>query len=176
MQKLKIREQDNTSEDEDRLLFLKYALPCAGTLVKRGKVTQEYVDSLIKLVSEGRVPEENAEAMFKVANAMCEHIAARMGKSSIDAEVIRDYFLMEHSKVVDERYELMRDFDPSACKTYSGKVLGVGEGTALVETSRGRKEYKTVFEKGVREGDVVAVHFDFIVEKIPPSLARRMGQ
>lgn len=160
----------------DRLLFLRYALPCASTLVRRGNVTQEYIDRLTSLVSQGKVPKEDAESMFKVANAMCESVAERMGKSAIDADVIRQYFLLEHSKVVDDRYRLMGDFNPIDCKTYAGRVLKVNDGNALVETRLGKKLYSTVFAKEVKEGEEVAVHFSFIVEKIPAELARRMNE
>ncbi len=159
---------------EDRPLFLKYALPCASTLVKRGNVTQERVEKLKQLVSEGKVPEENVERMFKVANAMCESIAERMGKNAIDAEVIRQYFLLEHSKVVDDRYKLMGDFNPVDCKTYAGRVIETSDGSAVVETRLGRKNYKSLFAKDVKKGDIVAVHFDYIVEKIDDKMAKKM--
>lgn len=141
---------------KDRLLFLKYALPCAGTLVKRGKVSQEYVDSLIKQVSNNKVPKEDVEKIFKVAFAMCSKIAAEMKKDSIDSEVIRRYFIDEHSKVVDERFELMGDFNPEDCKTYTGKVLEVDGDSALIKTSLGKKKYKTIFAKDIKKGTMLS--------------------
>ncbi len=160
---------------EDRLLFLKYALPCAGTLVKRGSITQEAVDRLISMVAGGRVPEEGAEAVFKVATAMCGHYARLMGKPSIDSEVIRRYFLVEHSVVVDERYELMKDFDPVSCKTYSAKVLRSDGSHALVQTNLGKRSCRADFARDVKAGDTVVVHWDFIVERIPESVADSMA-
>lgn len=161
---------------ENRLLFLKYALPCAGTLVMRGNVPQEYVDHLVQLVSKGKVPEEDAESMFKVANAMCEFIAKRSGKETIDDDVIRQYFLMEHSRTVDDRFELMKDFDPVDCKTYACKVVEADGDSALLETPLGKRTYKTIFERDVKPGDNVVVHWGFIVERIPESLARKMEE
>lgn len=43
-----------------------------------------------------------------------------------------------------------------------------------METRIGRREYRTDFERDVRIGDVVVVHFDFIVEKIPGTTAEKM--
>lgn len=160
----------------DRLLFLRYALPCASTLVKRGAVNQQHIDDLILMVSNNRVPKENVEKMFKVANVMCGNIAKRMGKSSVDTNVIRRYFLLEHSKVVDDRYQLMRDFNPIDCKTYAGKVISIANGGAIVDTSLGKKRYKTVFAKGVKENDKVAVHYDYIIEKISDYTAKKMRE
>jgi hydrogenase maturation factor len=159
---------------EDRILFLRYALPCASTLVKRGSTTQENVDRMTGMVSEGIAPEDGAEKIFKVAIAMCNSIARRMGKDTIDAEVIRRYFLMEHSEVVDERYGLMGDFDPVACKTYPGKVISTDGGFAVVETRLGSMRYKTVLARDTKEGDLVSVHYDFVIEKIDAQTAEEM--
>lgn len=160
---------------EDRRLFLKYALPCAGTLVKRGDVKKEYVDQLIGIVSDGNVPEEDAESMFKIANAMCGKIAERMGKKTVDTEVIRTYFLLEHSDVVDDRYALMGDFNPVDCKTYAGTVTQKDGDYATVETRLGRKRYRTAFTRDLKEKDRVVVHWDFIVEKAPKFFVEKMG-
>lgn len=161
---------------EDRLLFLKYALPCAGTLVKRGAITQDYLDDLVHTVSEGKVPAEDAESIFKVANAMCTKIGERMNKASIDAEVIRTYFLLEHSAVVDDRYALMKDFDPVSCRTYARTIVEAGKDYAIIETGSGRKKYRTDFAKSVREGDCVIVHWNFVVEKVPETFSERMSK
>jgi hypothetical protein len=159
---------------EDRILFLKYALPCAGTLVKRGKTTKEHVESLVKLVSAGRAPEEDAESMFKVATTMCDSIATRIGKESVDSDVIRQYFLLEHSEVVDDRHALMRDFDPISCKTYVGSVQDARGGEATVRTILGDRRYRTDFTKTLKVGDNVVVHWNFVVEKVPDVFLKRM--
>jgi hypothetical protein len=151
---------------KDRILFLKYALPCAGTLVKRGKVSQEHIDKIIEQISNNQVPKEEVEKKFKVAFAMCSNLAKEMKKDSINEEVIRRYFISEHDKTVDERFKLMGDFDPVACKTRIGKVLEVDKEFAVVETSLGKKKYKTVFTKDIKKEDNVIVHFDFVVEKV----------
>lgn len=161
---------------EDRLLFLRYALPCASTLVRRGNVTQDHVSNLTKMVSQNKIPPEGSESMFVVANAMCDKIAKRMGKSQVDSEVIRTYFLLEHSEVVDDRFKLMKDFNPVDCKTYPGKVISTGSQTAVVETSLGRKDCKMIFAPDVKEGDDVVVHYDYIIERITSETAQKMSQ
>ncbi len=155
---------------KDRLLFLKYALPCAGTLVKRGKVSAEEVDNAVRLVSEGKLPAPGFEDIFRVATAMCERLAKDSGKDCIDVDTIRRYFIAGHSKVVDDRFKLMRDFDPVSCKTYLGKVITADGGFAIVDTERGKKMYRAEFAKSLREGDEVIVHWDFVVEKAPRGL------
>jgi hydrogenase maturation factor len=158
----------------DRILFLRYALPCAGTLVKRGSTTQGNVDRLVSKVSRNIAPEDGSEKIFVVANAMCRAIARQMGKKSVDADVIRKYFLLEHSKVVDERFELMKDFSPAECRTYPGRIVSMGAGSAIVETPRGRKKYRTILAKGIKNGDIVSVHYDFVIEKIDGQTEKKM--
>ncbi len=160
---------------EDRLLFLRYALPCAGTLVRRGKVSQDYVNSLIRLVSEDKLPPEGTEKMFIVASTMCSKIANRLGKAEIDQDVIRTYFLFEHGEVVDDRFALMKDFNPVDCKTYPGKVIDVEATSAVVETNLGSKAYSIIFAKGVKPGNSVVVHYDYIIEKISEDAVKRMN-
>jgi len=145
---------------------MKYALPCAGTLVKRGSVTQEVVDDLIQRISEGREIPENAEAVFKVANVMCRLFARNMDKTSIDDDVIRRYFLFEHDYVIDKRHQDVGDFDPEACRTCPGRVLQVKENTLLVKTPQHENEYRRDFVHNIKKGDFVVVHWDFAVEKI----------
>ena len=48
--------------------------------------------------------------------------------------------------------------------------------SAAVKTVLGEKEYRTDFERGLTIGDIVAVHFDFIVEKISKETAEMMNK
>ena len=163
------------STPQDKLLFMKYALPCASTLVRRGVVAQAQVDGWIKEVSQGKAPTEPAELVFKVAYAMCTTLAKAADKKSIDAETIREYFLFKHAEVVDERFKLMKDFNPTDCKTRTGKVIDVGADSALVRTAIGERWYRAVFVGGVEKNRNVVVHFDFIVELITDSVADKMN-
>jgi hydrogenase maturation factor len=162
--------------DEDaRLLFLRYALPCSQELIDKRMVTQERINALMELVSKDKLPEEGAEGIFKVAVAMCTIIAMKAHKKTIDADVIRQYFLMDHNKAVDEQFELRKDFDHVECKTYAGKVLKVGADSAIVKTAIGEKRCRTDFVKNLKEGDNVAVHFGFAVEHISDSIVKKMN-
>ena len=79
-------------EEKSRLLFMKYALPCAGTLVKRGSVTKEYINRLIEAVKNNAVIPKNAEKIFKVAFSACSLIAIDTGKKEIGEKIIRKYY------------------------------------------------------------------------------------
>lgn len=163
---------------EDTVLFLRYALPCArDNLVKRGTWSPAELEKAIASVSENKVPAGKVENRFPVANAMCESIAEEKGKSEVDAAVIREYFLLRHNGVIEKRVanrETPKGFDKLACMTRAGRVLKVGEGFAIVETDLGKKRYKTNFARGLKEGDAVAVHFDYVSEKIDEETAKEM--
>jgi hypothetical protein len=158
--------------DRDRMLFMRYALPCAGTLVKRCSITQEKWDELIETVRGGEAP-DGAEKIFKVAFAACSLIARDAGKAEIDEEVIRQYYLFEHDRMIDKRYEEMGDFDTGACRIRSGIVRAVGDGHAVVENSTGTSSYRTDY-CSVAVGDVVTTHWNFVVEKINAAVAKEM--
>jgi hydrogenase maturation factor len=158
-------------DETSRKLFFRYAVPCSETLAKRGVITQKYQRSLVRSVILNKKIPKNAENTFKVASSMCEKTAKKLGKKSIDKEVIRNYFLFGHDKAVDRRYKIFKDFDPMLCRIYSGKVLLSGS-RALVQTIAGDKEYSTSLR--VKKGDYVVVHRDFIVEKISKKLAKKL--
>jgi len=147
-------------------------LPCAYTFVKRGKLKKEELDKIIENFSRGNLPKKGFEEIFAVANAMLKIIAKKMGKEAIDAQVLRQYYLVDHDKVVDQRFEEVGDFDPIACKIRIGEVLAVSGSKAKVKTEFGLKEYRTYFVKDVKVGDKVIVHYDFIVEKFSEKIKK----
>jgi hypothetical protein len=164
-------------EISDKLLFWKYALPCA---VPSKAADKEDADRMIAEVSKGKIPDEDPRSIFPIAPKLCEAAALKLGKQVIDAGVIRFYFLLRHNEVVDSSASQVKDYDPEDCKTYSGIVTKTGimskTGGVLaeVETNRGAREYRTDFCAGVKEGDRVTVHFDFIVEKLSDSQFKRL--
>jgi hydrogenase maturation factor len=160
--------------EEARLVFLRYALPCSETLVKRGVISQSYRRRLMKAIFLNKKIPENSEKIFKVANLMCEKIAKRFGKKSIDKNIVRKYFLFNHDKIVDRRYKIFRDFDPLICRLYSGKVINMKNGKAVVQTIIGRKKYKMYPFQNLKKGDSVVVHRDIVIEKINESLAKKL--
>ncbi|MBI2597875.1 MAG: HypC/HybG/HupF family hydrogenase formation chaperone [Candidatus Diapherotrites archaeon] len=162
-------------KQSDRLLFLKYAAPCATTLVQRKKLSEKEFEEMILSLKKGIVPKGVPEKIFKVAFAMCSAMALRDGKK-IDEKIIREYFWFGHDAVVDERFELMRDFDPVQCKTYPGVVAKISGKSAMVKTSFGEKEYFSVFAPQIKKGDFVVVHRGFVVEKVGKKTAEKIAK
>jgi len=162
-------------KQEDRLLFLKYAIPCAPTLVARKDISEEKYKSLVSKVEKGEIPEGEPEKIFKVAYAMCKSKALEKGKE-IDESIIHDYFWYRHDKVVEERGELMGDFDAERCKTYPGEVEKIIEDRATVKTILGKEEYSNSFVPGIKEGMHVVVHRGYVVEEINGKTALEIAE
>lgn len=160
--------------DSSRMLFLKYALPCADTLVERGAVSKKLIKESIRNISLNRKVNGHPEKFFKTAYAMCEKIARRAKKKSIDENVVRRYFLFEHDKVVDSRYESFKDFNPLQCRVFPGKILKIKNKEALIKTILGKKKYRINFIQNLRIGDCVVVHRSFTVEKISESMFKKL--
>jgi hydrogenase maturation factor len=160
-------------EIADKGLFLKYALPCASVLVKRGWVSQKKIDELREAAVKGRNTEPDVKDIFVVAYSMCSLIAKKRDKKGIDADVIRSYFWEEHDDVVDERFRQFRDFSPKNCRVYPGKVLETGRGVK-VRTPAGVRTFRNVYKLDLSPGDYVTLHYDFVIEKIGEKEAEKL--
>lgn len=152
-------------DKNNKLLFLRYAVPCATTLVQRKSLSSESYNSLLSDVAAGKLPENEPEKLFKIAYAVCKAISLEKGKE-IDQEIIREYFWFKHDAVIDERYLEMRDFDPEHCRTFPGKVESLLGERAIVKTKRGKEEALTSFLPKIKPGSFVVIHRGFIVEEI----------
>lgn len=160
---------------EEKQLFMKFAIPCADTLIERDEITQDVMDGLIKKIVDGDEILDEEIAIFKVANSHCRFLAKKNSKDEIDTETIEQYFLGMHDEVVDDRFKQMGDFDPETCRIFSGKVVSVN-GLATVETINDESEYRKDFVPEIKAGDLVLVHRNFIVKKISKKLADEMAR
>jgi hypothetical protein len=173
--------------EKDRVLFWKYAVVCVVDLVHQGKVEQAKFDSMMQQVSGGKIPAEDVNEMFSTAIPECTNIARLMKKRSIDDEVIRTYFLLLHTPVVDRGCDLLlrhaKDTESLAyyadlrvaCKVYTGKVLSADGNSALVRTVLGDLPYSADFYE-VHEGDDVAVHFKHVVDVLPKEWVKKVRE
>jgi hypothetical protein len=162
------------ASEEDKLLFLKYAIPCGTTLVNRGDIEQSFLDNLSKRTALGDVSEIDPEATFKIAVRMCYLTAKKMGKVKIDSAVVRQYFWKEHEEAIKWRAEVFRDVRLDTCRVYAGRVIFSGE-FALVRTKLGNLEFRKDFLPDTEKGDFVITHYDYLVEKTDRETAEKLG-
>ncbi|MFH1294935.1 MAG: DMT family transporter [Candidatus Aenigmatarchaeota archaeon] len=158
---------DERMEIGDVKLFLRYALPCADTLVSRGWVEKDVVElELEKAAVTGEAPGTEIRDIFTVAYARCSLIAKQLGKASIDAEVIRMYFWDQHDQVIEERHKEMKDFDKEACRVLPGKVANLSP--LVVEAGPKKMNSENPYNIQLKVGDYVVLHYSRIVEKLTP--------
>jgi hydrogenase maturation factor len=159
---------------KDRELFLRYAVPCGEVLVKRGEVRSELLGRLNGSVRHRQDIDYPIEGVFKVASRMCTIIAKQMGKSEIDAEVIRRYFLVEHEQAIRWRQQVRPELRLEECLVYPGRVLRIADEGILVKTPLGERMFRADFAEGLRVRDWVSVHYDYVAERLKESHANRM--
>jgi hydrogenase maturation factor len=159
---------------EDKILFLRYAIPCGITLMNRGDLDEAVLDNLRQKTASGDVGDVDPEGTFKIAVRMCYLTARKLGKEKIDSEVVREYFWHDHEDAVNWRSEVFRDIRIDTCKVYPGKVVSVGE-HATVSTEIGSIEFRRDFVPNLNKGDFVVTHYDHVVEKISEETAKKLG-
>jgi len=159
---------------KDRELFLKYAIPCGEVLVDRGELKQRLLNKMKDSVIDQKELNCDIENTFKVATRMCTILGANMGKSEIDEEVIRKYFLHEHEKAIQWRMQIKPDVVPERCRVYPGRVVSENNKGVLLNTPLGRVVAKTDFMDSLKTGDWVSMHYSRIAEKIPKKEADSM--
>lgn len=160
-----MKDETKRMEIKDLKLFLRYALPCAETLIRRGQVGRDVIElELEQAAVTGERPETDAREVFPVAYARCSLIAKQAGKKVIDAEVIREYFWHHHDEAIEERHKEVGDFDKEACRVLLGKVAAVSPPT--VWTSLGKKECENPYGVEFSEGDHIVIHYSRIIEKL----------
>lgn len=157
----------------DKELFLRYAIPCGEVLVKRGSLDPKLLKKAERIVTDGKTANIDPAKMFPTAAKMCTLIAHKMGKKTINQEVIRRYFLFEHEKAVRWRMKIYPDVMPEKCIVYPARVLRSGE-LLLVNTPVGKRILDTRFAPEAKRGDWVSAHYSYAPEKIPSETAKRM--
>ena len=154
----------------NKTLFLRYAMPCLMEQVRQGRLSAEEVLKLLKDFERGEEPDdEKITELFPVA--MPKILALGIDKKKIkeervqvDDELVRDYFWLEHIPVVLRKKEKP---NKAECLILPGKVIEIDEeGKALVQTLFGERRVKAVLVKGLRPGDLVALHYDYACEKL----------
>jgi len=159
---------------KDKGLFLRYAIPCGEVLVKRGELKEELLRKLNSSVRTGEEISTDIEDVFKVASRMCTILAKQMGKSEIDSEVIRRYFLIEHEKAIKWRKQIKPDISVRECKVYPGRVMRTDKRGVLVKTRLGERLYRDDFAQELKSKDWVSVHYNYIAEKIKSDHVSKM--
>ncbi len=159
---------------KNKELFLRYAVPCGEVLVRRGEVKAALLKQLNDSVRHGQPVDYPIEDVFRVASRMCTIIAKQMGRSEIDDEVIRRYFMVEHENAIRWRMQVRPELKLEECLVYPGRVLKIADEGLMVKTPLGERMFRADFAEGLKARDWVSVHYDYVAEKIRESHVNRM--
>ena len=82
--------------------FLRYAYPCAYIAMDKGEISSEELAFLEDVaVNNKEITREKLEKVFHRAFSYIDKLAAKMGKTRWDIDVIKEYFYRNHNEVID---------------------------------------------------------------------------
>jgi hydrogenase maturation factor len=164
------RETSGMKVSNKKVFFL-YAHPCGDVLVKRGSLPAETLEGIRQDLRSGGDVKADPK-LFKVAYAILTMIAKRVGKRTIDEEVMHEYYWKEHDEHVMNESKIKEDVIPEMCKVFPGRILYARGKGAVVETPVGRRSINIEFVPNISVGDCVTVHYNYACERIDESLFR----
>jgi hypothetical protein len=145
-------------DEESRIHFSKYAITSKD---KEHPIQEDYRIRALNDIKNGKL-EEKFEEKFTTGILGCLAISREEGKDKIDKDVVNKWFIGKHNKI-------------STCKAYEGRVIGLksivylgdanreSEEMAVVKTSEGQGNYKTILEPKLEIGKIVKVHGDYVI-------------
>jgi hypothetical protein len=152
--------------------FLRYAFPCTSVRLMKKEITQEEFDKLREAaVNMTPVARSELEKVFYTAFEELERLAREMQRDKWDFEVVRDYFLIHHNRIIDQGRglyqhlpESMREFS----KVFRAKVVDIKDKVLIVEYDNGKEtQRRNVISDFVPEAgidDFVMIHYGYAIE------------
>lgn len=150
--------------------FFKYAFPCAFLKLERKEITKkEYGEMEEKFCEGNTISKSKLERIFKPAFVRIKRLAKRMNKDYWNFDVIKEYWLNEHNRIIDsneEAYSETTSAFKDLCRIHKAEVTEKKE-NSLIVSYRGKKRrvYNTIVQDA-REGNKVTIHFAYAIEKI----------
>lgn len=111
------------ADESARRVFFCYALPCLEIYVKFEKIEIKTAEQVRHDFGSGKDVPQYIESFFVKAKSRCETTAKNANKDKIDSEAVRQCFLFEHDKYVDEDVIAGIKINALHCKTYPGKIV-----------------------------------------------------
>ena len=152
----------------DETYFLRYAYPCAFVIRQRAEIDDSLLEKLRKAaVNDEPVERELIEKIFFRAFRRIKKIAEELSKDCWDKEIIKEYFVNRHNKLIDagiEEYSKAPKTLRELCKVYKAKVVEKKGDVIIVEYNSKRRPVLSDFVKA-EVGDEVMIHYGYAVEK-----------
>lgn len=150
--------------------FFKYAFPCAFLPFKRGEITEKGYDKLKRQFCEGESPsKKELEKTFPFAFKMIKRLAKRMKRNYWDIDVIKEYWVREHNRIIDAKesyFKSKSDRFRDLCRINKAGVISTRGNVLIVKYgNKKRKVYSTIVPY-IKRGDIVTIHFSYAIEKV----------
>jgi len=150
------------------VFFLKYAYPCAFIAQQRGEIDEKQMEELENAaVNEIALPREKLEKIFFRAFRRIETIAKELGKDRWDMDVLKEYFLVRHSGMVEDSFELGKDIPRTLkelCKIHIGEVVEKKNDVLKVRFNDKTRNVLGILVPNAKVGDRVTLHYGYAVE------------
>jgi hydrogenase maturation factor len=155
-------------------VFYAYAIGCFEIHETKGDLGKKEARNLIRMYGSGKDMPVRIDNYFPKAISRCADTAKQMGRSEMDAEVIREYFWYGHDRLVDQE-ALSTSMNPDYCKVWPGIVIELnGRRHAMVKTPQWKMNYRRDLVPEIEKGQNVTVHRKFIAEIIDKETAEEL--
>jgi hydrogenase maturation factor len=149
------------------IFFIKYAFPCSFVLLSRGEITSEEHKLLYKSAKNEKLylPIEKIESIFWRAMKFIDSIK--------NSNVVKKYWWFDHN--IHIKLEKIKNVDNEQCMVIPCEVVSVSNNETIVKSPflDNDEKLKSDFAT-VKTGDKVTKHYDYICEKIPERLYKKM--
>ena len=166
--------EDRMTEKPEEIFF-RYAFSCGAELLELKLIGRDIYTRIESFLSEGKTPDrEFLEATYPNAIKRIQVLALTLGRDKWDSTVIRQYFIDEHNKVIDNvegNYRLMSPQNRELCKVRVGvikdrylikdKLL-----TYIVDYGDKTEEVVGKYLPDADIGDKITTHWRFAIEKL----------
>ncbi len=157
-----------------RILFLKYAFPCAGVTLARGKITQKEYDALEKAARTSRpVKWKMLERIFAPAWRRIREVARELNADPREANTIRRYYLEFHNKYIknnDGSYADAPEALKKLCRVEKARIVGKGDDYYIIKIGAKKRPVSSMICHNASVGDTVSAHYGYAVEKLNPNI------
>jgi len=152
---------------KSEMFFLKYAFPCSFVILSRKEITHEEHKLLYKSAKE-----EKLYLSIKKIESVFWH-AMKFIDSIKDLKAVQKYWWFDHNKYLKQKK--FKNVGNKECMIIPCEVVSVSNDKATVKSMFLDKNERLKLDfVGVKVGDKVTKHYDYVCEKISEKLYLRM--
>ncbi|MDP7141111.1 MAG: hypothetical protein QF362_02805 [Candidatus Woesearchaeota archaeon] len=150
--------------------FLKYAFPCAFIIREKEEINENKLKEL-ETAAINNIPltRTELEKIFYRAFEKIERFAKETNRNKWDINLIRNYFLKQHNKEIEEGKGFYATAPPTIkelSKVYIGKVLEKNNDILTIKTEKGERKVLNHLVPEAQIGNNITIHYGYGIEII----------